>query len=626
MLQALRSTVGSWIVKILFVFLIVSFGVWGIGDIFRGRTDSTAAQVGDVKISTVELDNAFRQEVNRLRQMLGGQIDAEQAKALGLVNQTLDQVIQRTLLSLAADDAGLRVGDPLVLGQLRAEPAFHNQLGQFDSDQFRRILAANQLTEDGYVQLLRTEIKRSQLVGAVTTGAQAPGVLVDNLFRRQAERRIAETVLVPNAAMGDVGKPDDATLTAYHQEKAVRFTAPEYRKLTVAKLTVEDIAKDISVSDEDLRAAYDARAAEFQTPERRTVDQVLVQDEAAARKIESSVAQGQSLEEAASAAGAEVLTLNSLAREDLLPELAGPVFSLKQGTVSAPIQSPLGWHVLRVSDIEAATTRAFEQVRDAVLADVKRDRAMDTVFESANKIEDALAGGASIEDVAQRFGLRLIQVPAIDANGRKPDGGPVDGLPAAQQVAQTAFGLQQGAASNLVETPNGDYFIARVDAITPATLRPLDSIRGEVVTAWQADQRSQLAVKKAGEIEERLKAGATPQDVVASVPGAVAGITPPLTRAGRETGGLPPGLVQRLFEMKQSEVATAPTQDGQIVVRLKEIQSADPATADAQVAQVRQGVQQAMAGDLLAQFTEALRQRYPVSIHQSTIDTMFQRN
>jgi peptidyl-prolyl cis-trans isomerase D len=626
MLQALRSTVGSWIVKILFVLLILSFGVWGIGDIFRGRTDTTAAQVGDVKISTVELDNAFRQEVNRLRQMLGGQIDAEQAKALGLVNQTLDQLIQRTLLSLAADDAGLRVGDPLVLGQLRAEPAFHNQLGQFDSDQFRRVLAANQLTEDGYVNLLRTEIKRSQLVGAIAAGAQAPGVLVDDLFRRQAERRIAETVLVPNAAMGNVGTPDDATLTAFHQEKAVRFTAPEFRKLTVAKLTVDDIAKDISVSDEDLHAAYDARAAEFQTPERRTVDQVLVQDEAAARKIESSVGQGQSLEEAATAAGAEVLTLNSLAREDLLPELTGPVFSLQEGAVSAPVQSSLGWHVVRVSDIEPGSTQSFEQVRETVLADVKRDRAMDTVFESANKVEDALAGGASIEDVARSFGLRLVEVPAIDANGRKPDGGVVEGLPAAQQVAQTAFGLQQGAASNLTETPDGDYFIARVDAITPATLRPLDTIRAEVIAAWQAERRSQLAAKKAAEIEERLKARGTPQDVAATVPGAIAGVTPALTRAGRETGGLPPGLVQRLFEMKQSEVATAPTQDGQVVVRLREIQNADPASAGAQVAQVRQSVQQAMAGDLLAQFTEALRQRYPVSIHQSTVDTLFQRN
>jgi peptidyl-prolyl cis-trans isomerase D len=202
----------------------------------------------------------------------------------------------------------------------------------------------------------------------------------------------------------------------------------------------------------------------------------------------------------------------------------------------------------------------------------------------------------------------------------------VEGLPAAQQVAQTAFGLQQGAASNLIETPDGDYFVARVDAVTPATLRPLDTIRAEVIAAWQAEQRSQLAAKKAAEIEERLKARGTPQDVAATVPGAVAGVTPALTRAGRETGGLPPGLVQRLFEMKQGDVATAPTQDGQVVVRLREIQNADPAGAGAQVAQVRQSVQQSMAGDLLAQFTEALRQRYPVSIHQSTIDTMFQRN
>ena len=222
--------------------------------------------------------------------------------------------------------------------------------------------------------------------------------------------------------------------------------------------------------------------------------------------------------------------------------------------------------------------------------------------------------------MAQRFGLRLIEVPAIDANGRKPDGGVVEGLPAAQQAARPL-------AAGHRHYPDGDaddYFIARVDAITPATLRPLESIRSEVVAAWQADQRAQRATKKAGEVEERLKAGSTPQDIAASVPGAVAGVTPALTRAGRENGGLPPGLVQRLFEMKTA--ATAPTQDGQIVVRLKEIQSADPASAGAQVAQVRQGVQQAIAGDLLAQFTEALRQRYPVSIHQSTIDTMFQRN
>ncbi|WP_158045526.1 peptidylprolyl isomerase [Skermanella pratensis] len=626
MLQALRSTVGSWVVKILFALLILSFAVWGIGDIFRGRTDTTVAEVGDVKISTQELDNAFRQELNRLRQMLGGQIDAEQARQLGLVDQTLEQLVQRTLLSQAADEAGLRVSDQLVLNELREEPAFRNQLGQFDPDQFRRVLAANQLTEEGYVQILRAEIKRTQLVGAVAAGAQAPAPLVEDLFRRQAERRVAETILVLNAAMGDVGVPDDAALASFHQEKAVRFTAPEFRTLTVGLLTVDDVADEIAVSDEDLQAAYDARAAEFQTPERRTVDQVLVEDEATARKIETALSQGQNLDEAAAGAGAEVLTLNSLAREDLLGELAEPVFALQEGAVGAPVQSPLGWHIMRIKDIEPGSVQTFEQVRDTLAAELKRDRAVDQVYELANKVEDELAGGAGIEDTAQRLGLRVTRVEAIDATGRRPDGGAVEGLPGAQQVAQAAFALQQGGTGNLTEVQGGGYFIARVDAITPAALRPLDAIRDEVVAAWQAEERSKLAAKRAEEVVERLRAGTPAIEAASLVPGAIEGVTPPLTRAGRETGGLPPASVQQLFEMTQGEVAVAPTQDGQLVIRLRDIQQADPAASEPQVAQLRQGVQQAMAGDLLAQFTDALRQSHAVSIHQSTIDSMFQRN
>jgi peptidyl-prolyl cis-trans isomerase D len=248
------------------------------------------------------------------------------------------------------------------------------------------------------------------------------------------------------------------------------------------------------------------------------------------------------------------------------------------------------------------------------------------VFETANTVEDELAGGATIEDVAQKLGLRVVKVDAMDSSGRKPDGSPVEGLIAPQQLAQAAFGLQEGSASSLTETPVGDYFIVRVDAITPAALRPLDSVRGEVVAAWQAEQRAQRAAKWAEDIAGRLRAGSTMQDIAALLPGVATDVTPALTRDGRERGQLPPALLEQLFTLSQGQVATAPTRDGQMVIRLQEIQNADPAAAGAQVAQLRQSVQQAMVGDLLAQFTEGLRQRYPVTINQTTIDTMFQRN
>jgi peptidyl-prolyl cis-trans isomerase D len=624
MLQALRSTVGSWVVKILFVLLIASFGIWGIGDIFRNSTSNTVAEVGDVKITTVELDQAFQQEMNRLRQMMGGQqIDADQARAMGLLDQALQQLIQRHLFTLAANDAGLRIGEQSVLRQIHEEPAFRNQLGQFDPDLFRRILATNQLSEQAYVDLLRGDIARSDLIGAVATGAAAPAPLVDALYRRQNERRVAETVFLPNSAVTDVGVPDDATLAAFHQDKAVRFTAPEYRMLTIGKLAIEDIAGEIAVSDDDLRAAYEARSGEFRTPEQRTIEQVLVGDEVIARQIESAMKGGQTLASAAAAAGTEAMTVPGIVRDDLVSDLADPVFSLPVGGVTAPIQTPLGWHIVSVTAIEPAAEQSFEQVRDQLLADERRDRAANQVYDTANKVEDMLAGGATLEEASEQLGLRLIKLDAVDATGKKPDGTTIDDLSALQPMLQSAFSLGKGDVSRLTETPNGAYFAVRVDDVVPAALRPLDTIRDEVIAAWQADQRAIQTAERARQAADRLRADAAPAAVAAEFPGAEAGTTPALSRDGRNSGKLPPGLVQQVFEMKPGDVAASATPDGQIVVRMKEIQAADPAAAAPQVSQLRDRVTQSLSTDLVAQFAEALRGQYPVRIHQQTIDTMY---
>src|SRR3712207_5939438 len=115
MLQAMRSRAAGWFVKVLFLILIGSFAVWGIGDIFRGRgASNTVAEVGDVKISGTVLDREFRQEVNRLRRVFGGQLDAEQARNLGLLERSLQTLINGTLQDLAARDAGLFVSDDMI--------------------------------------------------------------------------------------------------------------------------------------------------------------------------------------------------------------------------------------------------------------------------------------------------------------------------------------------------------------------------------------------------------------------------------------------------------------------------------------------------------------------------------
>ncbi|HSK39546.1 MAG TPA: peptidyl-prolyl cis-trans isomerase, partial [Arenibaculum sp.] len=553
------------------------------------------------------------------------QFDLDQARQFGMLEAALERLVERSLFTQEAGAMGLAVSDEMVVGQIHAEPAFRNELGNFDPDLFRRVLAANNLSEEAYLALLRGETVRSLLLGSVTRGATAPTALVEDLYRHRAERRVAETVFLPNDAVPEPGMPDEETLAGYHQDRAVRFTAPEYRALTIASLSAEDLMDEIAVDDEEVEAAFEARREEFRTPERRDLEQVLVQDETVARDIAEAAAAGTPFTEAAAAAGTEPLPLSGMTRGDLLPELAETVFSLPEGAVGDPVQSPLGWHVFRILAVVPASERSFEEVRPTIVENLKRDEAADRVFEVANQLDDELAGGATVGQAAQALGLTLVDIPAVDVGGNTPDAGAVESFPGLPAVLDRAFDLAAGEQSTLIETPEGGYFVVQVNDITPAALRPLDEVRDGVVAAWRAEQRAAAAAEQAEDLAEELRSGRDAAEVAAAA-GAQAGRTGPLGREGAERSPVPQILVEQLFELQPGEVASAAAEGGQMIVRLAEVQVPDPAAGEAQVASLRANVEQAITTDIMAQYAGALRQRYDVEVHGGVIDQMYLQN
>lgn len=623
MLQFIRNFAGSWVVKILFVLLILSFGIWGIGDVFRSSVPTSVAEVGKVVIERDALDQEFRRQMDRLRPMLGGALTTEQAKQFGLLDQSLNTLIQRTLLDLAAKDAGVAVGTEVVRLRIADEPAFRNQQGQFDPNVFRTVLRNNQLTEDGYINLIRRETARELVAGAVNAGVAAPKPLVQDLYRFRGEKRVAEVVTLPNAAIGDVGAPDEAEIAKAYEDHQVRFTAPEYRALTVAILSPDALAKDVKIEDDQLRTAYDERAAEFGTPEKRTIQMAVLDDEAKAKAL-AEAAKAKGLTEAAKEAGIEPVMLDNIARNEL-PELGDAAFALEQGKSGEAVKSALGWHVLAVTGVQAGTTKSFEEVRDQLRADLQKEKALDSVFSIANRVEDQLASGAPLEEVAQAQGLALTKVAAIDSAGKAPDGkDAAPALPSLKPLLPTAFQLKSGAASNLTEGTGSVFTAVRVDSVIPAAVRPLADVRDQVVADWQAEKRAAQAAKKAEEIAARLKQGAeAAAQTVATEAGASFAMTAPFARDARSVEGLPGDLVRRLFEAKPGEVVSGASADSQVVARLKEIVPADPAAPDATLATVETSVVQGIEGDLMAQFTNALRAHYPVTLHPQRIEQFF---
>jgi peptidyl-prolyl cis-trans isomerase D len=215
MLQAIRSKVASWVAKTLFVMLILSFAVWGIGDIFTQRTTlNPVATVGDTKVTPMQLDRAFRDLVAQYRQAFGPAFDVEQARQFGLVDQALDGLIRDALFDEAAKRLGLRVGDELVRTEITEIPAFRDASGRFSAAQFRFVLQQNQLTEQDVIGIVRRNLAQQALTGGLAAGAVAPGVLAEDLYRHRAERRVAEVIEITAARFADVPVPDEPTIVA----------------------------------------------------------------------------------------------------------------------------------------------------------------------------------------------------------------------------------------------------------------------------------------------------------------------------------------------------------------------------------------------------------------------------
>src|SRR5262252_2514822 len=456
MLQAIRSKAGSFIVKLLFGLLILTFGIWGIGDIFRSRSsDTTVATAGSRPIQADELQTALRRALEQLSVRFGSSIDLEQAKRLGLVNETLDQLVDRSLLDQQVARLQLDVSDDLIRNVITGNPSFKGSDGKFDRGLFNALLAANHLTEDQYVALLRHDIPRNDLLHAVTAGAVAPQSMVDLLYQYRNEKRIADIVSLPDASVGDVGLPNEADLKAFYEAHQDLFRAPEYRSFMLASLSPSDVAKEIEVPEVKLKEEYDQRQGELQIPERRQIEQILAPSEEKAKDAEAALAAGKDWRVVATTIAGQnpdTIDLGLLKREEMPKALADAAFELPLNQRSEPVKTLLGWHILEVTKIEPPVAQAFEQAKPQLEGDLARQEAVDRIYKIANNVDDALAGGATIDDAATKFGLKTTTVAAVDVGGHDLENKPVALPVAPQDVLKVAFATNEGQTSRVTET------------------------------------------------------------------------------------------------------------------------------------------------------------------------------
>jgi len=624
MFEKLKKSLTKAILAVFVGLLVLSFAIWGIGDVFRGGTGgNTLVTVDQFEVTLPEAESRLEQELRELRQRSGRYIERDQAMALGLGQRVLAELITDRTIQAHARSLGLEVDDATLARITAANPVFQVG-GRFSKQRFDELLRANAMTEQGYLQLVRLGELRRLLVDSVTAAAAPTTTGLDLLHRYRDEQREGRVLEVRADAVEGVAEPDEAALAEFLKEHQAEYRAPEYRTLTVMTMRPEDLAPEIEIPEDRLRAAYDERAQEFTEPASRTVLQIDGPDEATLGEVRTRIQAGEPAEAVANELaerGVQVQDLGSVARGSFPDRIVEDViFAAPVGGVSEITQTGFGNTVMFVVATEEPERRQpFEEVRDRLHDELALAQAAEDLPSLENVVQDRIAGGASLEEAAQAGGFTPRRIEKTDQVGNDPSGEPIEPeLP--EEILQTAFATSEGVISPMETLAEGGAYLVQVDAIEPERDRRLDEVRDEVQEAWLADARKKRAEELAKALHEEVLAGKSLEEAAAGQPAAAVVAIGPVKRSDMgETGELGPQSVERLFASAVGQPPEAPLElpNGYGFVVVDRVIPAEGEPGDALEGEITSE----MATDLADQYDQALRQRFPPVVHERALAT-----
>jgi peptidyl-prolyl cis-trans isomerase D len=489
MLESLRKKSAGIVAKVLMGLLVLSFAIWGIGDIFRGVGANDVAQVGETRIQTENFRQEYQDRLQQVGRQFGRGITPEQARAFGLDRQVLGEMISEATLDAKAKGIGLNISDEELLKRIHTNPAFLNASGQFDPNRFYETLRNANFTEGRYIDSERRLMLRQQMGRALSADLAAPQVLREAMRRYEAEERSVQFIELTAEQAKEVPQPSDADLETYFKDNATAFRAPEFRKLTVLALTPESLASQIKISDEELKTAYERVRDRLGEPERRQVDQIIIADPAEAEKVAARFAAGATFDEivAERKLNAADISLGLVAKRDIVDtEVAEAAFSLKAGEVSKPTKGRFGTVFTRVSKIEPGKQPTFEEIAKPLRQDLALSRARNAILDRHDKIEDERAAGSHLTEIAEKVGVNAVTIDAVDRSGRTPDGKSLEGVPGLRELLDEAFVTDVGVEADPVEIDRGNGYVwFEVAQITPSRDRKFEEVRDRVEARWR---------------------------------------------------------------------------------------------------------------------------------------------
>jgi peptidyl-prolyl cis-trans isomerase D len=616
MRAATQGVIGRAIMTIVLGLIVVSFAVWGIGDVFRGFGSNKVATVGGASITPDEFRNAYQTLMQRYQRQMKTGLTNAQAHAMGLDVQTLGRLIADKALDVETRSLGLALSDEAIAQSVRDDPNLKDASGAFSRDRFEQALRDMGLSERGFVAEQRRTVLRQQLAAAIAAGVAAPKALIEALARFDTQGRNIDYVVLTPSAAGEIAEPSPEALQKFYNDRKTSYRAPEYRAINIVAASPTALAKPGEVTDSEARALYEkVKDSRFGAPEKRKLREILFKTDAEANEALAKIRSGTSFDEIAKAN--KDIDLGDSTRAAIFDKaVADAGFSLALNAVSDVVEGRFGPVILQVTQITPADLKPYEDVAADLKKEIAVSRAANDALTLHDKIEDARVSGKSLSEAAQAAGLDPRAIPAIDAEGLDKSGAAVEGLDDKAALLRAVFASDVGVDDPPVSTKDRGFVWFEVTKVEPPRDRSFDEVKDQVAKQWREDEIAKALSAKANDMVQKLNGGATLASLAEPEKLEVKSAAD-LHRRG--AAGLNESVVTAVFNTSATGAGSAATPDGRVVFKVTADSTPPVDFADSRVKALQARANEAMTNDIINEYIAELQRQLGVSINEGAL-------
>ncbi len=512
MITKLSKFKDSWLIKVILTLTALSFvSLFGITSyIGSAGKNNPVIEVGSYKINKSELNEEYMHELQMASNLFGNDMEINDAMKLAILQNIIQKDLTNGILSQTANELGVSISNAYVRNIIFSQAEFLDADGRFNKEKFNRLLALSGWNENKYIETLKQDIIKQHLVYAIVDGFNFPSFMKPYLEKVANQRKVFKYIVINNDDLKIDRKISQDELEQYYQDFSAQFTEPEKRDASFIVLSVDDIAQNITPSQEEIQSYYDEHINQFVTPEKRNLLQMVFDNEDDAFKAAQRLDKGEDFYKVAQEMAQQdksATELGWVAKDELIADMGDRMFAAKINEVAGPVQSDMGWHIMKLIGIQAKKEMPKDKAFAQIVKDIRKNNAFDIAYDKIAQIEDEIGAGKSFADIAKDNKVKIHKVEDLDdAGNAKSISKGQEKLLKSEDFIDTVFSYNPNEVSQFLEEEDG-FVLVNVDEVKEAHLIDIEKVRPQIEEIWEANERNAIAQEIINDVTHDLENG-----------------------------------------------------------------------------------------------------------------------